>query len=131
MLALFFWGLLISMIETTSCIFTYIHIPVSHQPHITLKYVLSVVWFISQAHVTLWCELNHYACTKTQPQASHRAKGFRGSSDIHHLSGTYVIYNIQYRKPIAALVLMSNGCVLLEEYILVAVDSCLLSVQTV
>ena len=63
-----------------------------------------------------------------------RATGPRdslGSSDIHHISGTYGIYNIQYRKPIAALVLMSNVCVLLEESILVAVDSCLLSVQTV
>ena len=133
MLALFFWGLLISMIEITSCIITYIHIPVSHQPHITLKYVLSVLWFISQAHMTLWCELNHDVCKKTQPQASHRAKGFTGQLKIYityqtHMGYiTFIIKNL----PIAALVLMSNGCVLLEESILVAVDSCLVSVQTV
>ena len=89
MLALFFWGLLISMIETTSCIITYIHIPASHQPHITLKYVLSVLWLISQPHMTLWCELNHYACKKTRPRSSHRAKGFTGqlryTSPIRHI----------------------------------------------
>ena len=69
---------------------TVAHIPAAHQPHITLKYVLSVLWFISQAHMTLGCELNHYACKKIRPRASHRAKGFIGqlryTSPIRNIS---------------------------------------------